>query len=111
MRRLGVDVLRYERPVQHDRLTALRCAAQEITPVFSACPNLATLRLQGCGQLRPTALQPLCQRGNASLPALPRLSTLDVSYCPVPCAELAALLLHATQLQVGGLPGVCLSSN
>ena len=31
---------------------------------------------------------------------LPQLQVLDVSYCPLPCQELAALMLHATQLQV-----------
>ena len=73
---------------------------QEITPVFTACPSLAVLRLQGCSLLCPAALQPLCQAHEAGSPVLPCLHTLDVSYCPVPCAQLAALLLHATQLQV-----------
>ena len=83
-----------------DQLAAL----QEVTPIFAACASLATLKLQGCNQLRPHALQPLCTsrtQGSAQgPPVLQHLRTLDISYCPLPCAELLALLLHATQLQV-----------
>lgn len=76
---------------------------QDIGPLFTACPNLHTLKLQGCRLLEPAALQPLsCQvAADEHVPhVLPQLQVLDVSYCPLPCQELAALMLHATQLQV-----------
>ena len=71
--------------------------------MYAACPELRTLLLTCCGYLAPDALDPLLlPRGGDGVrhTALPELTTLDVSYCPLPSRAIADLLTHGSRLEV-----------
>jgi len=77
--------------------------------VYAACPRLETLLLTCCGYLGPQSLDPLLRapaagvfydRGGGQGPALPALTTLDVSYCPLPARSIVDLLTCASRLEV-----------
>ena len=70
--------------------------------MYAACPELHTLLLTCCGYLAPDALDPLLRPRDHDNdgPALPELTTLDVSYCPLPGRAIADLLTHGSRLEV-----------
>ena len=79
--------------------------------VYAACPRLETLLLTCCGHLGPHALDPMLggamrqqaagdDRGYRRPPALPALTTLDVSYCPLPARSIVDLLTRGSRLEV-----------
>ncbi|KAK9836189.1 hypothetical protein WJX81_007802 [Elliptochloris bilobata] len=100
---------------------------QGLEPVFSACPGLHTLKLSSCVYLRADALAALLpgraadgQGGAGAAPspaaacppgvaALPSLTELDVSYCPLPTSALADILGGVSRLQVLAISG-CLGA-
>ena len=90
------------------------CPTQDLDVVYAACPRLETLLLTCCGYLGPHALDPLLhappaadgsggrEEGGSEGPALPALTTLDVSYCPLPARSIENLLIRGARLEVCG---------
>jgi hypothetical protein len=90
---------------------------QDPTPIYAACPQLTSLILSNNYKLHPESLLPLFAGGSSSgsrvgaLPAaaaagavaagsdlLPLLQELDISYCSMPGAVLAAILTQSHRL-------------
>jgi len=91
---------------------------QHLDVVYAACPRLETLLLTCCGYLGPQSLDPLLRapaagvfydRGGGQGPALPALTTLDVSYCPLPARSIVDLLTRGSRLEVR--PSLVIVSN
>lgn len=74
----------------------------DLAPVFSSCPQLRTLSLSSCGSLAKDALAPLLRQEH---PALPRLVSLDASYCCLNEQLVARLLSSCTRLEHLALNG------
>jgi hypothetical protein len=74
----------------------------DLSSVFASCPQLRTLSLSSCGSLAADALAPLLAPGS---PALPQLSSLDVSYCQLDEALVPQLLSRCGRLQHLALNG------
>lgn len=85
---------------------------QDLDVVYAACSRLETLLLTCCGYLAPHALDPLLRappaaagcdgegEGGEGSHALPALTTLDVSYCPLPARSIEDLLTRGSRLEV-----------
>lgn len=89
----------------------VRCA-QDLEGIAQCCPRLTSLNISSCRSLHPAALSILFpnlhqqqQRvdggdGASSSCALPLLSSLDVSYSPLPAGMVSRLLQYGYRFQV-----------
>ena len=97
--------------------------AQDLEGIAQCCPRLTSLNISSSRSLHPAALSILLPnldqqqqaqcvhggQGGSSSCALPWLTSLDVSYCPLPAGMVCRLLQYGYRFQVtpvsmGGAP-------
>lgn len=89
------------------RLDLSYTEVDDLGPVAVACPQLQVLNLSSCSCLPPDALEALMPRiggsearaSSSTTPSTATLTSLNVSYCPLPVTSLSRVLAAASSLE------------